>query len=242
MTAPSLKKAPKKAAPSTTPSAKASASASAKKGTRISEAEFTAGAARRGQIPEPSRPEIAFAGRSNVGKSSLLNMMLARKGLARTSRTPGCTRQINFFDVTVTGGPKVAFVDLPGYGFAKVSKAESREWKILLEDYLKNRETLEAVVILVDARRGVEHEEVELVEFLSLRAGLPVFIAVTKLDKLSLSAQKPALAKIAKDAGVKVVGTSAETGAGREELWARLLAVTTQTLLSENETAADDSM
>lgn len=211
------------------------------KGTRISEAVFTAGAARRGQIPPPSRPEIAFAGRSNVGKSSLLNMMLARKGLARTSRTPGCTRQINFFDVTVAGGPKIAFVDLPGYGFAKVSKAESRDWKILLEDYLRKRETLEAVVILVDARRGVEDEERELVEFLALRDGLPVFIAVTKLDKLSRAAQKPALAKIAKEGGVKVVGTSAETGAGREDLWKRLLSVTTHSIEGENETAGGDS-
>jgi len=194
---------------------------------RISSAEFTAGAASRAQIPAPSRPEIAFAGRSNVGKSSLLNMMLARKGLARTSRTPGCTRQINFFDVDVAGGPKVSFVDLPGYGYAKVSKAEARDWKILLEAYLRSRETLEAVVILVDARRGLEPEEVELVEFLGTRPGLPVFIAVTKLDKLARNAQKPRLLQIERAAGVRVVGTSAETGAGREELWGRLLNVTT---------------
>ena len=195
--------------------------------TRISQAEFTAGAARRGQIPEVSRPEVAFAGRSNVGKSSLLNMMLARKGLARTSRTPGCTRQINFFDVGVTGGPKLSFVDLPGYGYAKVSKAEAREWKILLEGYLKERASLQAVVILVDARRGIQEEEAERVEFLGTRPGLPVFIAVTKLDKLPRNAQKPCLAKIEREGGVKVVGTSAETGAGREELWARLLRVVT---------------
>lgn len=198
-----------------------------KKTTRISEAVFTAGAAKRDQIPPPARPEIAFAGRSNVGKSSLLNMMLARKGLARTSRTPGCTRQINFFDVKIAGGPELAFVDLPGYGYAKVSKAEARDWKKVLEGYLEERKTLEAVVILVDARRGVEDEERDLVEFLSTRPGLPVFIAVTKLDKLARSAQKPALDRIQRDAGVKVVGTSAETGAGREELWSRLLQVTT---------------
>src|SRR3954451_1143308 len=111
-----------------TPSKAATASANPKE-VRISEAEFTAGAQKRDQIPAPKGPEIAFAGRSNVGKSSLLNMMLARKGLARTSRTPGCTRQINFFDVAVTGGPKLVFVDLPGYGYAKVSKTESRDWK-----------------------------------------------------------------------------------------------------------------
>jgi len=197
---------------------------------RISEAEFTAGAQKREQIPAPKGPEIAFAGRSNVGKSSLLNMMLARKGLARTSRTPGCTRQINFFDIAVAGGPKLVFVDLPGYGYAKVSKAESRDWKQLLESYLQDRPTLEAVVVLVDARRGVEQEEQDLVEFLGQREGLPVFLAVTKLDKLSKSEQKPRLKQIEKEAGVKVVGTSAETGAGREELWNRLLHVTTHRL------------
>jgi len=197
---------------------------------RISEAEFTAGAQKREQIPPPKGPEIAFAGRSNVGKSSLLNMMLARKGLARTSRTPGCTRQINFFDVAVAGGPKLVFVDLPGYGYAKVSKAESRDWKKLLEGYLQERSTLEAVVVLVDARRGVEQEEQDLVEFLGLRKGLPVFVAVTKLDKLSKSEQKPRLMQIEKQSGVKVVGTSAESGAGREELWKRLLGVTTHRL------------
>jgi GTP-binding protein len=197
---------------------------------RISAAEFTAGAQKRDQIPAATRPEIAFAGRSNVGKSSLLNMMLARNGLARTSRTPGCTRQINFFEVAVAGGPELTFVDLPGYGYAKVSKAESRDWKALLEGYLRERETLEAVVVLVDARRGVEDDERGLVEFLRLRQGLPVFVAVTKLDKLSRAAQKPRLAAIERESGVKVIGTSAETGAGREELWKRLLGVATHRL------------
>jgi GTP-binding protein len=219
---------------------KAAPKASAKE-VRISAAEFMAGAQKRDQIPAPTGPEIAFAGRSNVGKSSLLNMMLARKGLARTSRTPGCTRQINFFDIAVTGGPKLTFVDLPGYGYAKVSKVESRDWKKLLEDYLQERPTLEAVVVLVDARRGVEQDEQDLVEFLRLRQGLPVFIAVTKLDKLSLSAQKPRIAQIEREAGVKVVGTSAETGAGREELWKRLLRVTTHRLAgTEGEPESDN--
>jgi GTP-binding protein len=197
------------------------------KETHVSKAEFTAGAQTRAQIPPPNAPEIAFAGRSNVGKSSLLNMMLARNGLARTSRTPGCTRQINFFDVSIAAGPSIVFVDLPGYGYAKVSKAESRDWKQLLESYLKERETLQAVVVLVDARRGVEPEEEALVHFLRTRPGLPVFLAVTKLDKLSKSEQTPRIKAIETEAGVKVVGTSAETGAGREDLWSRLLAVVT---------------
>ena len=210
------------------------------KETRIAEAEFTAGAQKREQIPAPKGPEIAFAGRSNVGKSSLLNMMLARKGLARTSRTPGCTRQINFFDISVVGGPKLVFVDLPGYGYAKVSKAESRDWKKLLEGYLQERTTLEAVVVLVDARRGIEQDELDLVEFLRLREGLPVFVAVTKLDKLSKSEQKPRISAIEKESGVKVIGTSAETGAGREELWDRLLRVTTHRLEGVEAPKLDD--
>src|SRR5205085_5914556 len=125
------------------PMAKDSKDAKAAKAVRISEAVFTAGAARKGQIPEPSRPEIAFAGRSNVGKSSLLNMMLARKGLARTSRTPGCTRQINFFDIGLAKmePAHLVFVDLPGYGYAKVSKSETKAWKELLEGYLNERTT-----------------------------------------------------------------------------------------------------
>ncbi len=193
---------------------------------RISRAEFAAGAAKRDQIPPPSAPEIAFAGRSNVGKSSLLNMLLARKSLARTSRTPGATRQINFFDVAVAGGPTLVFVDLPGYGYAKVSKSESASWGELLERYLHDRPTLRAVVLLVDARRGLEAEEHDLVTFLGERNDLAVVIAVTKLDKIPRSQQKPRLAAIAKDAGIpvkSVIGTSAETGAGRAELWDRVL-------------------
>jgi len=214
-------------------------------GIRVARAEFAAGAARRDQVPATKQfddaPEIAFAGRSNVGKSSLLNMMLARKGLARTSNTPGCTRQINFFDVGLARPSQAAaegeerkaehpsrlvFVDLPGYGYAKVSKSEATAWKQLLEAYLHERSTLRAVVILVDVRRGLEQEEADLVEFLAERPSLRVIVAATKIDKLSRSAQKPALARLAKgpDGGrLEVVATSAETGAGREALWSRIL-------------------
>lgn len=191
--------------------------------TRIATAEFAAAAAKPDQVPSPREPEIAFAGRSNVGKSSLLNMLLARKGIARTSNTPGRTRQINFFDVAVASGPKMAFVDLPGYGYAKVSKSESASWKGLLESYLQERSTLRAVVLLVDIRRGLEQEESDLLEFLALRKDVSVIIAATKIDKVSRNAQKPLLTALAKEAGVRVVGTSAETKAGREELWARIL-------------------
>lgn len=209
---------------------------------RVARAEFTAGAARGDQVPPTSHfenaPEIAFAGRSNVGKSSLLNMLLSRRGLARTSSTPGCTRQINFFDIglarsTVSAEDaeasrpaRLVFVDLPGYGYAKVSKAESQAWKQLLEGYLHERPTLRAVVILVDVRRGLEQEEEDLIEFLAERPEIVVFVAATKIDKLARSAQKPALAQLSKGpAGTKleVIATSGETGAGREALWARIL-------------------
>lgn len=203
------------------------------KGTRIANAEFRAGAAKKEQVPPPAEfddaPEIAFAGRSNVGKSSLLNMMLARRGLARTSSTPGCTRQINFFDVglakatTETSGVgRLVFVDLPGYGYAKVSKSEALAWKELLEGYLHGRPTLRGVVILVDVRRGLEHEEEELLEFLAERPELSVIVAATKLDKLPRSQQKSALAKLSRGGKVSVVGTSAEGGDGREALWSRI--------------------
>ena len=216
---------------------------------RVAQAEFAAGAARGDQVPTTAAfehaPEIAFAGRSNVGKSSLLNMMLARKGLARTSNTPGCTRQINFFDIRLAkpaarGGEAAAaeasvdlperlvFVDLPGYGYAKVSKTEALAWKQLLEGYLHQRPTLRAVVILVDVRRGLEAEEEDLIEFLAERPSIRVIVAATKVDKLARSAQKPALAKIS--SGTKrsserldVAATSAETGAGREALWMRII-------------------
>ena len=189
----------------------------------VGSAVFTAGAAKADQIPPEKDVEIAFAGRSNVGKSSLLNMLLARRSLARTSQTPGATRQINFFDIAVAKGPQLTFVDLPGYGYAKVSRTESKSWKDLLESYLQNRTTLRAVVLLVDVRRGLEQEERDLVEFLGLRPGLAVIVAATKVDKLARSAQKPALQKIAKESGLRVIATSAETKAGREELWARIL-------------------
>ncbi len=246
---PTTKETAKKKAQGTKPSPKPHASpGKGEGGIRVAQAEFAAGAARREQVPATSQfedaVEIAFAGRSNVGKSSLLNMMLARKGLARTSNTPGCTRQINFFDVrlarsTAAAGEKkegeeakaerpshVVFVDLPGYGYAKVSKSEATAWKQLLEGYLHERPTLRAVVILVDVRRGLEQEEEDLVEFLAERPSISVIVAATKVDKLARSAQKPALARISKGPDgerLEVVATSAETGAGREVLWSRIL-------------------
>ncbi len=198
------------------------------KETRVIEAEFAAGATAVAGLPPPMFAEIAFAGRSNVGKSSLMNALLGRRNLVRTSNTPGCTRQLNVFAARLDDGLAVHFVDLPGYGYAKRSKGESKGWGPMLEGYLLERATLRAVFVLVDIRRGVEQEERDLLEFLAAppraQRTLPtsVIVCATKVDKLSVSAQKPALRALAKASGLEVLGTSAETLLGRELLWARI--------------------
>jgi GTP-binding protein len=196
--------------------------------TRVVGAEFVAGAVAATGLPPPTTAEIAFAGRSNVGKSSLLNAMMQRHSLARTSRTPGCTRQLNVFEVKCSDGLVLRFVDLPGYGWARRSKTERGEWQEMIEGYLRTRASLRAVVILVDVRRGPEQEERQLVEFLQERRPVtearplePIFVA-TKIDKLSASGRKPALDLVKKSVGGSAIGFSATTGAGREELWARI--------------------
>jgi GTP-binding protein len=194
---------------------------------RVPKAEFEAAAERVDGLLPPAEPEIAFAGRSNVGKSSLMNSLMARKGLVRTSRTPGRTRQINLFKATLEDGLTLRLVDLPGYGYAKLSKTQKATWGPMLEGYLKERSTLRAVVVIVDARRGVEEDDVQLLDFLrEARTGdakpLGALIVATKLDKLALSKQKPALEAMRKSAGLAVLGYSAVTHAGREALWARI--------------------
>lgn len=195
---------------------------------RVTHAEFVAGAVDTAQLPPPTRLEVAFAGRSNVGKSSLLNSMMQRRGLARTSSTPGCTRQLNVFDVRCADGLEVGFVDLPGYGWAKRSKIEKSQWQTMIEGYLMRRAGLRAVVLLVDSRRGVEEEDQQLVDFLrqprqvSEPKPVEVILVATKIDKFSASARKPALEALRKKIGVRAIGFSVETGDGREELWSRI--------------------
>jgi GTP-binding protein len=177
-----------------------------------------------GDLPAPTFAEVAFAGRSNVGKSSLINALLQRKGLVRTSSTPGCTRQVNLFEVKVRDGTTLVFADLPGYGFAKRSKDERKEWATLIERYLRERPTLRAIVVLFDARRGLEDDDRDLVEFASSPRGpglgdVAVILAATKIDKLPKSEARSILARIGASSKKPIVGCSAITGAGREDLW-----------------------
>ena len=184
---------------------------------RITAARFIGAAARPGTEPPAGPPEVAVAGRSNVGKSSLVNALLARRGLARTSSTPGRTRQLNFFEVN----ERFRLVDLPGYGFAVGSERERRAWGPLVEGYLRTRETLRGIVLIVDLRRGLEAEEIELLAFLA-ELGRPAVLVATKADKLGRSARTTALRRLQATAGgaVPVLGFSARTGEGRNELLA----------------------
>jgi GTP-binding protein len=198
---------------------------------RVVDAKFVAGAVDLASMPPPTLVEVAFAGRSNVGKSSLLNAMMQRRGLARTSSTPGCTRQLNVFEVRCQDGLAVHFVDLPGYGWARRSKSERTQWQEMIEGYLQGRAGLRAVVLLVDVRRGVEEEERQLVEFLqeprrtSDRRPLEVILVATKIDKVGVAARKLELEKLKKASGMgAVVGFSAVSGEGFDALWKRVRA------------------
>ncbi len=166
-------------------------------------------------------PEVAFAGRSNVGKSSLINTLLNRKNLVKTSATPGKTRLINFFSIN----ERFVFVDLPGYGYAKVSKQERSLWGPMVESYLGVRETLTGVIILQDIRRSTGQEEYDLVDFLN-GIGLPFFFIFTKADKLSKNKQVSRTARIRKTFPLKndeFVLFSAKTAQGKERTWQQIL-------------------
>ncbi|MBI4704626.1 MAG: ribosome biogenesis GTP-binding protein YsxC [Deltaproteobacteria bacterium] len=179
-------------------------------------------------VPAKGPPELAFAGRSNVGKSSLMNALLGRRQLVRTSNTPGCTRQLGFFEVRCRDGSELRFVDLPGYGYAARAKTERAAWARLVESYLAGRRALRAVVVLLDARRGLEADDRQLIEF--VRAPRPatarprVVLVATKIDKVARSRRRATIAQLRAAAGEAVIGASAASGEGTAEIWAVLRA------------------
>lgn len=184
----------------------------------ITSATFLKSVIRIEECPRDGRPEIAFVGRSNVGKSSLLNALLNRKGLAKTSTTPGKTQMINFFDVN----RRFYFVDLPGYGYAKVPKGVKSEWSRVMTAYLRHREPLKLVVQLLDARHTPSDKDHEMLELLR-RARVPVLLAATKIDKLSRNERTRNLKAIRADLDLDddavIIPFSAVTAEGVKPLW-----------------------
>ena len=185
---------------------------------RVLSAEFVLSAKEPAHYPPAVLPEIAFAGRSNVGKSSLINTLLNRKKLARTSNTPGRTQEINFFRVN----DRFAFIDLPGYGYAKVPESIRKQWGPMVETYLRERDTLRLVVLILDVRRDPSEEDLQLIHWLPFYQ-IPFRIVLTKTDKVSnnefADRRRRIVEKIGSPPETPLVAFSAKTGAGKESLW-----------------------
>ncbi|MFW6027872.1 MAG: ribosome biogenesis GTP-binding protein YihA/YsxC [bacterium] len=190
---------------------------------------FLKGAAHADHLPPADLPEVAFAGRSNVGKSSLVNALTGRHTLARTSNTPGRTRELNFFDLGSPSRGYLRLVDLPGYGYAKVSKTQSAAWDRVMRDYLKGRPNLRRAIVLIDARHGIKPADETMFDMLD-EAAVSFQVVLTKCDKLKGNALKQREAETLRllrkhvAAHPSVICTSARTGSGISELRAELAA------------------
>lgn len=181
---------------------------------------FITSAFKQAQYPPADRPEVAFAGRSNVGKSSLLNTLVNRRKLARTSSRPGRTQAINFFRL----GEQFYLVDLPGYGFARVPLPVKESWRRMVETYLEQRSNLKAVVVIIDVRRGFGQGDLELLQWLD-HHGIRAICVLTKADKLSRQKALQQARKLSGPGGTgcdRPILFSAKTRQGREELWAAI--------------------
>ena len=184
----------------------------------IHNVSLTVSAVKENQYPKTLFPDVAFAGRSNVGKSSLINKLLNRKSLARVSSKPGKTATINFFNIDNC----INFVDLPGYGFARVSKEEKRKWRFMIETYLTKRDTLKLVVLLVDSRHEPTEDDKLMLSFIR-EASLNALVVMTKFDKLKPSQRDINISTIIKALDLKgddvIIPFSSVTGLGKEEFW-----------------------
>lgn len=187
---------------------------------KISSTEFITSATRPGNYPPSILPEIAFAGRSNVGKSSLINVLVNRKSLVRTSSTPGRTQLINFFDVN----NKFSLVDLPGYGYAKVPLAVKKAWGPMIRTYLEIRESLSGVVFIFDIRRVPREDDIRMLDWLE-EFGVPTIPVITKMDKVKRSQRDKHIKVIVEETGLPLDAFSlfsASTREGSEEIWERI--------------------
>lgn len=184
---------------------------------RINSAVFANSVGLKSQLPEPGLPEIAFAGRSNVGKSSLINSLLQRKALARTSGQPGKTQTLNFY----LTNESFYLVDLPGYGYAQVPQKIRQNWQDLLTSYLSQRESLKGVALVVDSRHPASPLDQQMFSWLEFYKK-PLLIVATKVDKLRKNEVKPFIARLQEVYGVTVLPYSSEKNTGRDEIWREL--------------------
>jgi len=201
---------------------------------KISSAEFITSATRPGNYPPNELPEIAFAGRSNVGKSSLINVLVNRKSLVRTSSTPGRTQLINFFDIN----NQFSLVDLPGYGYAKVPLAVKKAWGPMIRTYLELRESLHGVIFIFDIRRVPREEDIRMLDWLE-EFGVPTIPVITKVDKIKRSQLEKQIKPIVAETGLPRDAFSlfsATTRQGSDEIWERIEAA----LEPENLTSEED--
>jgi GTP-binding protein len=197
---------------------------------KVLSAEFVTTATKLDEYPRQPTPEVAFVGRSNVGKSSMINTLAHRKKLVRVSNTPGRTKTLNFFDVTLEHRAKkrvLRLCDLPGYGFAKVPKSERLAWDTMINTYLSNRHTLRVVVTIIDGEVGPTPDDLEMLDFLQDKPPR-ILVVATKMDRLNKAARKPQLEKIRAKLELpenSLIGFSSAEPIGHDDVWRTLLGI-----------------